>query len=137
MLDHFAIRVISRMAPRLLPGPALHRRALAASASGRYVDAEQWFEAAATAYRAELAVEPLARLRVHQLMSRARGGGDPRQEAEMMLDIVRGLNRLDRLESCSAPFALTDARTVLSEWLATSAPTVSAAWEATQLENAA
>lgn len=101
-----------------MPGRTLHRRALAASAAGRYVDAEQLFEAAATAYRVELACESLARLRVQQLMTRARACGDPAREAAMMLDIVRGLNKLDRLETFASPHELRDARVVLAEWLA-------------------
>jgi hypothetical protein len=38
----------------------------------------------------------------------------------MMLEIVRGLNRLDRLESLQSPHELRDARVVLAEWLAAS-----------------
>ncbi len=53
-------------------------------------------------------------------MARARACGDPGREAAMMLDIVRGLSRLDRLESFEAPFALKDAREVFAEWLADS-----------------
>lgn len=117
MLDSLTTRVLTRLAPALLPAPALHRRALAAAAAGRYADAEQCFEAAAAGYRRKLAVEPLARLRVHQSMVRARAEGDPMREAERMLEIVRGLNRLDRLEDFAAPHELRDARLVLSSWL--------------------
>ncbi len=137
VLDHLAIRVISRIIPGLVPGSTLHRRALAASANGRYVDAERWFESAASAYRVELAVEGLARLRGHQAMSRARGSGDPTREAGMMLEIVRGLNHLDQLESCRAPFPLMDARAALSDWLSTPDPDVSASWTAPQVQKAA
>ncbi len=118
MLDTLARRVLMPLVPRFLPGATLHRRALAAFAAGRVVDAEQWFEAAAAAYRRELSVEPLARLRVHQLMVRARACGDTAREAAMMLEIVRGLNKLDRLESLEPPDELRDARVVLAEWLA-------------------
>jgi hypothetical protein len=118
MLDIQLIRVVARLAPGWLPGGTLHRRALAASAAGRVVDAEQLFEAAAASYRRELGIEPLARLRVHQLMARARATGDPVREAEMMLEIVRKLNKLDRLEALRAPFELRDAREVLTDWLA-------------------
>ena len=117
MLDTFAERVIFRLAPGLVPGGTLHRRALAASAAGRYVDAERLFEAGAAAYRRELRVEPLARLRVHQNMARARASRDPACEASMMLEIVRGLNKLDRLESFASPHALCDAREVFAAWL--------------------
>jgi hypothetical protein len=34
-----------------------------------------------------------------------------------MIEIVRRLNRLDRLERLSAPFELVDARTVLAQWI--------------------
>ena len=115
MLDNFANRVLA-LAPGLLPGEMLHRRALAATAAARYVDAERLFEAAAAAYRCELRMEPLARLRVHQLMARARSG-DRTQEAERLLEIVRGLNKLDQLESFAPPFELHDAREVLADWL--------------------
>ena len=118
MLDILVHRVFLRLAPGLLPGGTLHRRALAASVANAHVDAEQLFEAAAAAYRRELRVEPLARLRVHQAMTRARASRDPAAEAAMMREIVRGLNRLDRLESFAAPHALTDAREVLAQWLA-------------------
>jgi hypothetical protein len=38
----------------------------------------------------------------------------------MMLDIVRGLNKLDRLEAFAAPHALCDAREVFATWLSDS-----------------
>lgn len=117
MLDSWTHRVLTRLAPVIVPAHLLHRRALAAAAAGRYADAEQSFEAAAAGYRRTLAVEPLARLRVHQSMVRARAEGDPMREAERMLGIVRGLNQLDQLESFAAPHALEDARVVLSAWL--------------------
>lgn len=118
MLDHLARRVLTLWPSRLVPGEALHRRALAALALGRFVAAEELFEAAAADYRRELRVEPLARLRVHQRMARARALADPAREAECMLEIVRVLNRLDRLEAMTPPFALVDAREVLARWLA-------------------
>jgi hypothetical protein len=118
VLDDILIRVISRTAPGRLPGRNLHRRALAAAAAGRYADAEQLFEAAVQSYRRTLDVEALARLRVHQQMVHARAGCDPVREAELMLGIVRSLNKLDRLEALAAPYELVDARAVLSTWLA-------------------
>ena len=120
MLDDIVIRVVSLTAPGLVPDRALHHAALRAAAAGREAEAERLFETAATAYRASLDVEGLARLRVHQRMARARATDDPVREAEMMLEIVRGVNRLERLESFRSPHAMTDARTVLSEWLAES-----------------
>lgn len=121
MLDDIVIRVVSLAAPGLVPDRALHHAALRAATAGRAVEAERLFEAAASAYRATLDVEGLARLRVHQRMARARAAADPVREAELMLEIVRGVNRLERLESFRAPHVMTDARTVLSEWLAGSA----------------
>jgi hypothetical protein len=68
-------------------------------------------------YRHELAIEPLARLRVHQLMARV--GSRPGSEAATseVLEIVRRLNRLDHLERLEPPFELCDARSVLAEWI--------------------
>ena len=120
MLDDIVIRVVSLAAPGLVPDRALHHAALRAAAAGRLAHAERLFETAAGAYRASLNVEGLARLRVHQRMVRARAAGDSVREAEMMLEIVRGVNRLERLESFQSPHEMTDARTVLSEWLAES-----------------
>lgn len=117
MLPLPVFRVVARVLPDHASGRALHRRALAAAAAGAHADAEQWFDAAVARYRGELAVEPLARLRVHQLMVRARAGAAAAGESTAMIEIVRRLNRLDRLESLRAPFALTDARAVLAEWL--------------------
>lgn len=111
------IRVAALAAPVLVPGRTLHHAALGAAAAGRFAEAERVFESAASAYRASLDVEGLARLRVHQRMACARACGDPVREAEMMLDIVRGVNRLERLESFHAPHPLLNARAMLSEWL--------------------
>ena len=118
MLDNLLIRVISLTGR--IPGRTLHRRALAAAAAGRYADAEQWFEGAVLRYRETLDVEALARLRVHQQMVRARAASDPMKEAELLLGLVRSLNKLDRLEALAAPHEMLDARAVLSKWLADS-----------------
>ena len=133
MLDDLVIRVLSRTIPVLLPVPVLHRAALAAASRGRHADAERLFETAARGYRHSLEVEALARLRVQQRMVRARATGDPVREAEMMLEIVRGLNRLDRLESFTAPHELKDAREVLSEWLSGSEEAFAASAEEVRL----
>ena len=122
MLPPRLLRVVLRLLPDLASGRALHRRALAAYAAGTGDDAEQWFEAAARRYRRELAVEPLARLRVHQLMARARTSGGPAGEAAAMVEIVHRLNRLDRLETLEPPFELADARSVLAQWLERAEP---------------
>lgn len=118
MLDFALTRVLLRVLPGIVPGGSLHRRALAAVAAGRAADADHWFEAAADAYRRELAIEPLARLRVHQAMARARASADETGEGERLLEIVRGLNRLDALESFEPPHPLIDAREVLAAWVA-------------------
>lgn len=118
MQQLWIFRVISRVAPALVPGRALHRLALQAAASGSAAGAAAAFSAAAYSYRRAWDVESLARLRVHEGMVTARLGRDPALEAEMLLGIVRGLNKLDRLESLEAPFEMRDARAVLSDWLA-------------------
>ena len=117
MLRNALDRVVLRLAPGILPGATLHRHALTAFAAGRPAEAEPLFRAAAFAYRRELRVEPLARLRVHQSLASARASGVAGEEAERLLEIVRSLNRLDRLESLHPPFVLRDAREVRSEWL--------------------
>ena len=116
MLLRLVLDLASRLLPRLASGAALHHRALDHAARGDLAGAEAWFELAAACYRRELAVEPLARLRVHQLMTRARAraGG----QAPSLVEIVRLLNRLDRLETLQSPHELADARTVLAEWIA-------------------
>jgi hypothetical protein len=117
MLPLSLLRVFARFLPHVAPGRALHRRALAAHAAGADAVAECFFESAAVRYREELAVEPLARLRVHQLMVRAQAAGPAGVEGAAMIEIVRRLNRLDRLETLDAPFELADARTVLANWI--------------------
>jgi hypothetical protein len=111
----------SRCLPAIASGRACHLRALAAAARGDRRSAERWFELAIAHYRRDLEVEPLARLRVHELMVGARpGGGEPAADAGgVMVEIVRRLNRLDRLETLDFPHELADARTVLAGWAET------------------
>ena len=113
----------SRCLPALTSGQACHRRALAAAASGDRRTAERWFGLAIARYRRDIEVEPLARLRVHELMVGARpGGGEPAPDAAgVMVEIVRRLNRLDRLETLDFPHELADARSVLASWVETHA----------------
>jgi hypothetical protein len=109
----------SRRLPAIASGRACHRRALAAAARGDLAAAERWFGRAITRYRRDLEVEPLARLRVHELMLGVRpGGGEPAPDpAGVMVEIVRRLNRLDRLEGLDFPHELADARGVLAGWV--------------------
>ena len=111
----------SRCLPMFGSGRACHLRALAAAARGDRTAAERWFGLAIERYRRDLEVEPLARLRVHELMVGARpGGGEPAPDAAgVMVEIVRRLNRLDRLERLDFPHELADARTVLAGWVET------------------
>jgi hypothetical protein len=117
MLALLVYQAAFRLHPRLVSGARLHRHALAASASGDAEAAERWFEAAAEIYRHELAIEPLARLRVHQLMARVRSRPGSGAATSEVLEIVRRLNRLDHLERLEPPFELCDARSVLAEWI--------------------
>ena len=117
MLAHLAYQAALRLPRRLCPGAWLHRQGLDAYHAGEAALAECWFEAAALRYRDELAVEPLARVRVHQLMARARAASSAAAESTAMMEIVRRLNRLDRLERLQAPFELADARVVLADWI--------------------
>ena len=125
MLPLFVYQAAARLHAPLVSGETLHRHALELLAAGAHADAERWFEVAAWIYRRELCIEPLARLRVHQLMGRM-GHPDSKPLADGpgrvpdpagMLEIVRRLNRLDRLERLEAPFDLRDARLVLAEWI--------------------
>lgn len=126
MLDTFVFSLTSRLAPRWIPGASLHHHALSLAAAGDLVRADALLESAARAYREELAVEPLARLRVHQAMIRVRAeGGDP-GDSPLLFDVVQGVQRLERLERLESPHALDDARTVLADWLGDS-PTARAA----------
>ncbi len=98
-------------------GAGLHRSALLAAHAGRHERAERLFEAAAGRYRRDLEVEPLARLRVHQMMARVLAGRDPSSDAQRCLEVERRLVRLDRIESPHPPFTLVDARSVLASWI--------------------
>ncbi|HET7226937.1 MAG TPA: hypothetical protein VFK69_14610 [Candidatus Eisenbacteria bacterium] len=108
----------------LAPGGwTLHRAGLEAIADGAYGEAERLLERAAQRYRRELAVEPLARCRVHQRMAHAFAAGAagpaPSPEAlALALDVDRALARLDTIESPAAPFARVPARALLARWCA-------------------
>ena len=109
MLDVPFIWSLAASFPACFPGRALHRAALHAARAGESGIAEALFERAAGHYRMELEVEALARLRVHQLVTRARAAGDPGREAELLLESAQRLARLDRIESFDPPFELIPA----------------------------
>lgn len=122
MLMPLVYRAASRLHPQLGHGRWFHLRGLQAFSDGDTVSADRWFELAALRYREELAVEALARVRVHQLMARARSANSGAAESAAMIEIVRRLNRLDLLERLRSPYELADARVVLADWIELGAP---------------
>lgn len=118
MLDSARLLPLAHHLPVLFDGAGLHRAALQEMTRGRWAAADRLFESAAVRYRADLQVEPLARLRVHQLMARVRSGVLPEPEAaELVLEVDSRLCRLGRIESLDSPFAFVHARTLLASWL--------------------
>ncbi len=111
--SYFAIRALA-LATR---GAVLHRWGLEALHEGRFETAAVMFEAAARRYRRELAVEPIARVRVHQLMAQVLSGAEPALAAERSIEVERRLCQLDRIESLAAPHELVDAQSLLGNWL--------------------
>ena len=103
--------------PRCFPGSLLHQAALWATWEGALVQAEGLYEAAASRYQARLDLVPLARLRVHQAMTRARAATDGARGTERFLDVERRLCRLDHIEEPWPPFALVDASSLLASWI--------------------
>jgi len=122
MLMPLVYQAASRLHPSLGHGRWLHARGLQAFSDGDTASAERWFELAALRYREELAVEALARVRVHQLMARARSAHSGAAESAAMIEIVRRLNRLDLLERLRSPYELADARVVLADWIELGSP---------------
>ena len=121
MLDTPLIWQLAVRIPRLFSGRALHRAALHATAAAAYPTAEALFERAAAHYRIDLEVESLARLRVHQLIARARAAGVAGREQDLSLEVEQRLTRLDLIESLVAPFELVPARGLLAIWMRRSA----------------
>jgi hypothetical protein len=111
--------LLARYLPSLFCAEALHRAGLELMSHGRSAAADELFERAVAGYRRSLAVEPLARLRVHQLMARVRAGRVPDRE-NAILEIERRLAGLSRIESLRRPFALVPAASLLATWLAVS-----------------
>ena len=103
-------------APLLFPGRLLHQAALWAAWEGAFPEAERLFEAAARCYQSELGVVPLARLRAHQAMTRARTSPLEGPDSERCLDVERRLCRLERIEAPWPPFPLVDATSLLASW---------------------
>ena len=98
-------------------GAVLHRQALEAFEQGRFDLAAVLFEAALSRYRREMAVEQIARLRVHQLMAQVLSGAEPELANERCLEVERRLCNLNQIESIHSPFDLVDAHTMLGSWL--------------------
>ena len=118
MLDSARLLPLAHHLPVLFDGAGLHRAALHELAHGRFGPAERLFESAAARYRTEVQVEPLARLRIHQLIARVRSGALTETESsQAVLEVDRRLCRLDRIESLAAPFPFVEARTLLASWL--------------------
>ena len=110
------------LAPRLFPGSLLHKAALWATWEGAYPQAAGLYEAAARCYQAKLELVPLARLRVHQAMARARASADGVRDTESFLDVERRLCRLEHIEEPWPPFTLVDASSLLASWIETGSP---------------
>src|SRR5262245_34294950 len=109
--------------PWLCPGAALHRAGLEAIAAGVFPVADALFERAAGRYRASLDVEALARLRVHQLIARARAHGERGREGSLGLEVEQRLARLERIQALEPPFDLVPASRLLATWAVDRAPT--------------
>jgi hypothetical protein len=108
--------MLATRVPRAFRGAVLHRWGLMAAHRGAHAQADRLFERAAERYRAELAVEPLARLRVHQRIVAALALDGSERDGERCLEIERMLTRLDRIERLEPPFDLVEAHTLLATW---------------------
>ncbi|OGF15315.1 MAG: hypothetical protein A2W00_06955 [Candidatus Eisenbacteria bacterium RBG_16_71_46] len=116
VLDSTQLWVHLSRLPLVASGRSLHRAALQALTRGRLEEAWTLFERGAARYRAQLQIEPLARLRVHQLIARVRAGLSHHEESALALEVDRRLARLERIESLEPPFELVDARRLLATW---------------------
>ncbi len=111
-----ALILLAERLPGSVPGRVLHRAGLATLAGGDAALALRAFAAAGLAYRREVEVERLARLRVHELIARFRLEAAGRDELE--LEVERRLCRLGAIESLEPPFELVDAGRLLAVWSA-------------------
>jgi hypothetical protein len=116
MLDAPPFWNLGATLPSLFEGRTLHRWALSALDRGDLALALRLFDRAALRYRAELRVQELARLRVHELIARSRTI-DGRSDHDLSLEIERRLAGLDTIESLAPPFTRMDARRLLAEWV--------------------
>jgi hypothetical protein len=107
-----AIRV-----PRLFGGAQLHTAGLEAFHRGDWTAALDLFAAAARRYRQEIRIQPLAGLRVHELMCRVRMLKNPERHSDVLVDIERLLSRLEWIQSIEPPFERVDAHQLLGRWL--------------------
>lgn len=94
-------------------GRALHHAALAASHAGEEPTAAALFARAARAYRRDLDVRALARLRIHEAIARQRGTTEG-EAASFAAGIEDRLGRLDEIESLEPPFAPVPAAALLA-----------------------
>ena len=99
----------------MFAGETLHLAGLHAFSAREHETAIRLFEGAALRYRETLDTEPLARVRVHQLMARACAAGG--WISPLSLEVDRALTRLERIESPEPPFALVPAHVLLASWL--------------------
>lgn len=101
----------------LARGATLHRAALAAAHAGETRDAETLFERAVRAYRRDLDVEALARLRIHQSMAALRGVPLASDEASARgAEVDRRLARIDAIERPEPPFDSMPAVDLIASW---------------------
>ena len=115
--SHPMHRLLAALLPSIQGGARLHHAALEALHRGDPREADRLLERAALAYRHELAIEPLARARVHQLIARVRAYPGGAEVGERTLEIERRLCGLDRIEALEPPFALVEARELLATWV--------------------
>jgi hypothetical protein len=115
LLDSPRLWALACRSPWLLSGEHLHLAGLHALSAGEHETAFRLFEGAARRYRGELRTEPLARVRVHQLMASACAAGG--RMSPMSLEVDRALTRLERIESPEPPFELVPAHVLLASWL--------------------
>ena len=115
--DHLMHRLLAALLPRVQGGARLHHAALEALYRGDPREADRLLERAALAYRHELAIEPLARARVHKRIARVRAPPGGPEVGERTLEIEHRLCGLTRIEALEPPFALVEARDLLATWV--------------------